>query len=383
MKKRYRIIDSRNPLSALQQRIKYARTRSDSIYFVENVPVWPEDSFSAPSASPVDMLEYANSNGTDSLISAICERDNSLYGANIQPQNVLVTNGAMYALSLVFRSVYQQDQVEALCVAPVFTAVSSLLTDAGYIVKFFDANAVTQCTPESILSHRSPATRLIYLNVPHNPYGVVYCDEFIRALVTEVNRNNIFLVLDLVYDSYIFNKTLLLSPFRCTSEWSNIYTINSVSKNFGAPGLRIGWISSSANNIERASSLLERECVSVCTPSQTKAAQLIRHGNSPLIDSLRKTRELALERLAAEGLVDSIPDAGTQIFVELPVTDVEDYADFALYYYGLVLATSSNYACARPGAIRVPTSYPYEQTSRAIDTLLRSLNDYRQQIKHA
>jgi beta-methylarginine biosynthesis bifunctional aminotransferase len=197
-----------------------------------------------------------------------------------------------------------------------------------------------------------------------------------HSLLEELSKRKISLVLDLVYDSFIFNDERIISPFVCTASWSDIYTINSISKNYGAPGLRIGWITSAAKNILQLSGDLEKECVSVCTPAQTKAAQLIQAGNTPLLDSVIKTRKIVRSKLVEGGLIKAFPTAGTQVFVDLQFENVEDYADFALVQYGLVLATSSNYTGTKNSYVRIPTSYPSCITELAMNKLLKSLKEY-------
>ena len=156
----------------------------------------------------------------------------------------------------------------------------------------------------------------------------------------------------------------------------HLYFVCSMSKNFGLPAARIGWLVSSHRNIRAAVYWLENQNVSVSSISQELAARVLAFGNRPLIASMTAVRASALDFLNREFGVQRLPPAGTQMALQLPVADVEHFADYALNRHQLVLATSSNYAGFAEGFIRLPFSYLEESTQRALQRLALAINTY-------
>jgi beta-methylarginine biosynthesis bifunctional aminotransferase len=196
-----------------------------------------------------------------------------------------------------------------------------------------------------------------------------------NQLVELAQERGIKLIVDLVYDSFTFDDVHPPSPLLYSDSWHHLYIVNSMSKNFGAPGLRIGWIISDDANIQTLAGLLERECIAVGGSAQEQAAHLIRLGNQPLVEQVQAGR-LAVEQMlqAIPALRFRRPAGGTQFFVELPIEDVEAFADFMLLEYGLVLATTSNYAGLSGAFVRIPMGRQLETVHRALALLSAGLN---------
>lgn len=370
-----RITQLGSEYSILQQRLKYAKTCVDKpvTVFVENVPEWPESLLEVIKPDEATLTSYADSNGSVDLINTICQREEQTYKIQLREENVLITNGALHALSLIFRSIYQPGAI-ALCHAPVFASIPALLKDCGYNVSLFstehgDINI-------SMLSEKCISNvRLIYVNFPHNPTGEVCSEEVIQGLVKLAEEKKIYLLLDSVYDSFIFEGRQLYSPFIFNSNWQYLYTVNSMSKNFGVPGLRIGWIVSDKKNIQQLAGRTERECVAICYPAQQQAINLLKLGNKSLVESVDFGRNFVSKYLSSLKNVDfSIPIGGTQLFAKFPVQDIELFADYMLIEYGLILTTASNYIGVNGSYVRIPTGYSYKTTSYALDLLKEGLD---------
>lgn len=261
-----RITQLGSEYSILQQRLKYAKScvNKPITVFVENVPEWPESLLEVIKPDSATLTSYAESNGSVDLINTICQREEQTYKLHLKEENVLITNGALHGLSLIFRSLYQENAV-ALCHAPVFASVPALLKDCGYHVSLFSTEH-GDINISKLSDKCTSNVRLIYVNFPHNPTGEVCSEEVIQGFAKLAEEKNIYVILDFVYDSFVFEGKKLYSPFVFNDNWQYLYTVNSMSKNFGAPGLRIGWIISDGKNIQQLAGRTERECVAICSP---------------------------------------------------------------------------------------------------------------------
>ncbi|HMG90348.1 MAG TPA: pyridoxal phosphate-dependent aminotransferase [Chryseolinea sp.] len=81
-------------------------------------------------------------------------------------------------------------------------------------------------------------TRLISLTYPHNPTGVLIDKKKLLAIVELVERKGIYLMMDETYREMCFVEKL---PIAATLS-DKVISIASMSKSFGLPGIRIGWM---------------------------------------------------------------------------------------------------------------------------------------------
>lgn len=374
---RHQVVSEDSPLSALQQRLMYMDRFPERAFVnvIENVPQWPVAE-GAPGSTWAHVRNYGSSRGQGALLERLAAREARLHGAAVTPEALLVTNGALHALSILFRRLHVPGAV-ALCQAPVLGAIPEMLRSHGYRVVFFhtpggevDAERLRELCPERL--------RLIYVNTPNNPSGDILSPEALVQLLSLAREQAGALVADLVYDSYAFDGARVTSPLSLSGDWRDVYTVNSMSKNFGSPGLRIGWIASAPQNTQSLSGLLELETICVCGPAQDLAGQLLERGNAALVDGVSRGRRLLAERLPTlEGVGFTTPAGGTQLFVELPVTDVEDFCDFALSELGLGLVSASNYEGVEGAFVRLPMGAPPPTLDKALRLLSSGLAAYR------
>ena len=84
-----------------------------------------------------------------------------------------------------------------------------------------------------------PNTKLISITNPHNPTGKVFDEKLIQQLVQLAEESNCRLLVDETYRDLNFQTEL--KPY--VAELSDkVISVSSVSKSFGAPGVRIGWL---------------------------------------------------------------------------------------------------------------------------------------------
>ncbi|MGI9234930.1 MAG: aminotransferase class I/II-fold pyridoxal phosphate-dependent enzyme, partial [Woeseiaceae bacterium] len=92
-----------------------------------------------------------------------------------------------------------------------------------------------------------PNTKLVTINFPHNPTGAILPLDRYRALVEVCRKQGIYILHDEIFNGLGPTGTEHL-PF-IADIYERGLSLNVVSKSYGLPGLRIGWIASADSDV--------------------------------------------------------------------------------------------------------------------------------------
>jgi len=180
-------------------------------------------------------LGYSQSNGTD----ALRERIAALYPGATSDQ-VLVTNGSAEANYLAaLRVIEPGDQVAMLL--PNYLQLWGHVQNLGAQVRPFRLHEDRGWAPDpaEIRSAIAPGTKLVVVTNPHNPTGHILADAMRRAIIERTAEVGAWLLADEVYmGAERDGKTTASFWGSC----DRLICVAGLSKAYGLPGLRIGWL---------------------------------------------------------------------------------------------------------------------------------------------
>ena len=190
-------------------------------------------------ASAMPLLEvrlgYSQSNGTDLLR----ERIAALYpGAT--PEQVLVTTGSSEANFITcWRIVEPGDKVAVM--QPNYQQSWGLAQNFGAQVRPFQLHEKEGWEPyaEEIRTAIAPGTKLVVVTNPHNPTGHVLSDASRKVIIDRCGEVGAWLLADEVYTGAERDGRTTQSFW---GTYDKVIVVNGLSKAYGLPGLRIGWI---------------------------------------------------------------------------------------------------------------------------------------------
>ncbi|MEY9933116.1 aspartate aminotransferase [Catenulispora sp. GP43] len=370
-------------LSALQRRLAVAESRPDEdwLVLVENVPAWPPGQrpdlthVVADHAAP---YSYLPSRGAPALVEAIAARERKVSGSSlIGAAHIAVTAGGMNAIGTILRDCFDAGYRKTVHAIPTFRGVRDSMAAAGLSPH---AVALTGSAMDwELLAAECTEPTVLYVNLPHNPTGIVPTAEYLAGLEDFAASHDVFVLYDAVYDSFLFRERGRPAPVDVAIGHRGFTIVNSMSKNYGRPGDRIGWIVAHEQTLDRLLPRLEWEAVCVNSRAQAEAAAVIDGGNEVLLAAVETGREAYREHAAGHPVLDvPVPDGGTQHWLDLRVPDIEAFADFALDAHRLVLTTSANYAPSPAGSIRFPTGVAPELIRAGLERLGRVLADWEE-----
>ncbi len=159
----------------------------------------------------------------------------------LKPDDFLITAGAATALFIVSTSLLKSGDRLLVSKPNYATNIETPRAIGASIdfleLKFEDGFRVDH---DLIASRITPQTKLISLTFPHNPTGSTISKNELEEIIEVVESRNVFLLFDETYRKMAFREVLPpaaeLSP--------KVISVSSLSKTYGLPGIRMGWIAS-------------------------------------------------------------------------------------------------------------------------------------------
>jgi aspartate/methionine/tyrosine aminotransferase len=280
------------------------------------------------------VLSYGPPEGLPRFREAVAGWMHSTREMECSPLMVFATDSAASAMAVVARASLQPGD-EALMPAPVDFLLHHTVQRAGAVP--VRVNVTRTTTAEEFIAGleaaRTPRTRMLWLCNPHNPLGVVYPREWLRAVAEWAVGCGLRILSDeiwsdIVYQPYRHTCVAALSPEIA----SRTVTVYGFSKNFALAGLRIGCIICSdavwRKEIVTASDA-ESTVYGSSVLSQVAVIAALRDGREWLqqfIQHLQYQRDYVVQRLSQWPGVVAEPPQGTYVIFP-KITSLEDDAE--------------------------------------------------------
>jgi len=238
-------------------------------------------------------VKYTPTDGTPSLKKAIIKYTEENYNRIVEPENVLVTNGAKQSLfNLIFSLVDPQDEV--IILAPYWVSYPEMVKMAyGVPIIVTPKDGSFYPRMEDILEAVSSYTKIIIMNTPNNPSGMVYPGDFIAEIVEFCENKGIYLIMDDIYHRLVFDGLKATPGYQFTKkdiESTKVIVTNGVSKVYGMTGFRIGWVIANRRLVQVMTNVQSQMTSNPATILQY-AAEGALNGIQSYVESLRLTIE--------------------------------------------------------------------------------------------
>lgn len=157
--------------------------------------------------------------------------------------NVIVTNGGMHGLYIIFRAILDVGD-EVILPDPMWTEIAENIRLAGgkpVAVRLRRENGY-QYVPAEIEAAITPRTRAIFVNTPQNPIGVVALPETLAQIARIAEKHNLLLISDEAYEHVIFDGRKHVSLGSLPGATDRTISVFSLSKTYAMSGLRLGYV---------------------------------------------------------------------------------------------------------------------------------------------
>lgn len=304
-------------------------------------------------------VKYGATGGTTELKQAVIRYTAEYYQRDIAPSNVLVSNGAKQSLfNVLFALMNEGDEV--LLFSPYWVSYPEMVRICRGRVKVVEPGEGFQPDMEAVREKVTPHTRVIILNNPNNPSGIVYRDEFVKELVQFCEQNEIYLILDDIYHQLVFRSSRLPTGYVHTSrsvEESFLIISNGVSKTYGMTGFRIGWVVANSRLISLMGRVQSQMTSCPHIVSQAAAVGALtgsQHVTENLRQTIRNNRDLVLRELGTiPGVKVTIPEGAFYILPDFRAYDLDSNRLAAFLLEKIYVATVPGAAFGMEGHLRM------------------------------
>lgn len=206
-----------------------------------DLPLFPFDQL------PLEKIyHYSHSRGLPELREALARTYAEKYQVPVDPaRELLVSAGSKAAIHMAFMTILDRDD-EVLIPEPAWVSYPEQ-------VKLCGARPIG--VPYSIDTFHleqyvTPRTRAIVINTPHNPTGRVYSTAELEYLLDLARRRNLWILSDEAYSEFTADDSFV-SLGRLDPRKKHVILFNSISKNHGISGWRIGYVIAAPEVINR------------------------------------------------------------------------------------------------------------------------------------
>lgn len=250
---------------------------------------------------------------------------------NHADRKVMVTSGTSGGLTLLMLTLINPGD-EVILFDPYFVLYHCLIGLAGGVAKPISTYPDFQVDPDQVEDAITERTKMIIVNSPCNPTGVVWNESRLRDVARLAERRGICLVSDEIYSDFTYDQ----SHVSCADFNPDALVVNGFSKSHAMTGLRLGYAHGPSSIIDAMIQLQQFTFVCAPQPCQWAGLVALETGVSKHVADYRSKRDMVAQGL--RGHFDLVaPDGAIFAFPKVPWGTGEEFARKAIEHNVLVI----------------------------------------------
>ncbi|MDU5332917.1 pyridoxal phosphate-dependent aminotransferase [Enterococcus sp.] len=241
---------------------------------------------------------YTAAGGTPEMKSAIIEVTKKNYGQSVEPQNIIVTSGAKFALYALFQTILDEGD-EVIIPVPFWVSYAEQvkLAQGNPVFVTSEQEDSFKITVDQLDEVRTESTKAIIISSPSNPTGTIYTEEELREIGEWAVRHEVLIVSDDIYDHLVYNGNEVTHLASLSDEiFQNTVIINGVSKTYSMTGWRIGYAIGNPEIIRGMTSIASQSTSNPTSVSQIAAIEALT-GEQEMAEKMRQAFEERLNNI--------------------------------------------------------------------------------------
>jgi aspartate aminotransferase len=249
---------------------------------------------------------YTPASGTVELRQAICAKLKQDNGLEYGPNDIVVSNGAKHSIYNVLLALIE-DGDEVIILAPYWVSYTEMVKMVGGVPVVIEASEADdfKVSLAQLEAARTERTKLLFLNSPSNPTGMVYSREELKTIADFCVKYGIYVMADEIYEKLVYDGAEHVSIASFGPEIKDLtIVVNGMSKAYAMTGWRIGY-TACATEMAKAMSSLQSHATSGPNSIAQKASVEALKGPQDTIDMM--VSEFSRRRLRMVELINEIP----------------------------------------------------------------------------
>jgi aspartate/methionine/tyrosine aminotransferase len=263
---------------------------------------------------------YSPAGGLPELKQAIADKTRRDSGLDVDPVQVLVTNGGKHAVYEAFATLLDPGD-EVLLPTPYWTTYPEVIRLAGGtpVEIVTDEAQGYLATLDQLEAAYSERTKVLLFCSPSNPTGAVYSPEQVRAVGEWALERGVWVVTDEIYEHLTYGDARFASILaEVPALGDTCVVLNGVAKTYAMTGWRVGWLIGPRDVVRAATNLQSHATSNVCNVAQRAAFAAVT-GDLSAVERMREAfdrrRRTMLKMLAEiEGVVCPEPKGAFYVY---------------------------------------------------------------------
>ena len=274
---------------------------------------------------------YAPSNGTPGLREAAADFLAEKYGQKYDPSEILITNGVTESIYDFLTAVLNPGDV-VLVPTPIFPLYIGDAQSMGATVEQIDTSdddfKLTPVKLQAALDKYGDRVKVLVINYPTNPTGVMYTQAELDSLADVVRDKPIFVLADEIYSELNYDQ-----PHASMEKTlhDQVVLMNGVSKAWAMTGYRIGVVAAPKPILDQLAKVHQAITTTEPTPMQDAAEEAFTNGKDdalPMKKEFQKRRDMLYDGLTKLGFECVKPKGAFYIFAKIPAGLEQDDTKF-------------------------------------------------------
>ena len=331
---------------------------------------------------PVRLHGYTNSNsGYPEVREAVAGSLNARFDTAFSGENIIMTVGAAGGLNVALKTLLDPKD-EVIVFAPYFGEYRSYTDNYDGVLVEISPDTESFCPKlDEFREKITDKTKVVIVNSPNNPTGVVYSEEIIKKMTSIMEEkqkeygHEIYLLSDEPYRELVYDGVEV--PYL-TKYYDNTIISYSFSKSLSMPGERIGYLVipdevDDSCTVRQAANVANRILGFVNAPTLQQKVVARCLDEKTDLDYYNRNKETLFHGLIECGFECIRPQGAFYLFMKSPIEDEKEFCAKAKEYH-ILLVPGSSFGC--PGYVRIAYCVSYEMIVRSLPQFKKLSENY-------
>lgn len=314
------------------------------------------------------LTKYTDSSGIPQLRQKIAQYVSERHNVPCTAEQVIVTNGGKQAIFNCFAALIEEND-EVIIIDPCWVSYEPMVHILGGKAVHVKTTFENEFKPslDQIERAITPKTRVIVLNSPNNPTGVVYDEKLLRQIHHLAVEKKIFIVSDEVYDCLVYDGEY--ASMYSISKGENVALVNAFSKSHSMTGWRVGYLVAPLEIAKAAAKVQAHTTSNINTTAQYAALKAFEVDTTHMKEKFRQRRDLVCKLLQEAGFNFVKPSGAFYVLVDVTEFERDDVAFCTKLLQQAHVALVPGSAFNAPGFVRLSFATSEEALTEGIERM--------------